>query len=96
MTRVKELRDGHDCTGEIQPSVLRAATLDLTDDAAAIRVAQTFIITVPMQVDADKKLTLSHANDSCRTIARGMKRGAVVVLESTVYSGVTEDVCGKI
>jgi UDP-N-acetyl-D-galactosamine dehydrogenase len=92
--RVKELRDGHDRTGEIQPSVLRAATLFITDDAAAIRSAQTFIITVPTPVDADNRPDLAHVRTACRTIGAAMKKGAVVVLESTVYPGVTEDVCG--
>ena len=92
--RVKELRDGHDRTGEIQPSVLRAATFDITDNAAAIRSAQTFIITVPTPVDADNRPDLAHVRAACRTIGAAMKKGAVVVLESTVYPGVTEDVCG--
>jgi UDP-N-acetyl-D-galactosamine dehydrogenase len=94
--RVKELRDGHDRTGEIQPSVLRAATFDITDDAAAIRSAQTFIITVPTPVDADNRPDLAHVRAACRTIGAAMKKGAVVVLESTVYPGVTEDVCGPV
>ena len=94
--RVKELRDGHDRTGEIQPSVLRTATLDITDDAAAIRSAQTFIITVPTPVDADNRPDLAHVRAACRTIGAAMKKGAVVVLESTVYPGVTEDVCGPV
>ena len=92
--RVKELRDGHDRTGEIQPSVLRAATFDITDDAAAIRSAQTFIITVPTPVDADNRPDLAHVRAACRTIGAAMKKGAVVVLESTVYPGVTEDIFG--
>ena len=66
--RVKELRDGHDRTGEIQPSVLRAATFDITDNAAAIRSAQTFIITVPTPVDADNRPDLAHVRTACRTI----------------------------
>ena len=92
--RVKELRDGHDRTGEIQPSALHAATLDITDDAAAIQGAQTFIITVPTPVDADNRPDLAHVHAACRTVGAAMKKGAVVVLESTVYPGVTEDVCG--
>ena len=92
--RVKELRDGHDRTGVIQPSVLRAATLDITDDVASIRGAQTFIITVPTPVDQNNRPDLAHVLSACRTIGEVMEKGAIVVLESTVYPGVTEDECG--
>ena len=93
-TRVNELRDGHDRTGEIQPSLLHAATLDITDDATAIRGAQTFIITVPTPVDQNNRPDLTHVMSACRTIGEVMEKGAIVVLESTVYPGVTEDECG--
>ena len=92
--RIKELRDGHDRTGVIQPSVLRAATLDITDDVASIRGAQTFIITVPTPVDQNNRPDLAHVLSACRTIGEVMEKGAIVVLESTVYPGVTEDECG--
>jgi UDP-N-acetyl-D-galactosamine dehydrogenase len=92
--RVAELKEGHDQTGEIQPSVLRAATLEISDDPGLIDGADYFIITVPTPVDADNRPDLTHVVEACRTVGEAMKKGAVVVLESTVYPGVTEDVCG--
>jgi len=92
--RVKELKSGFDRTGEIQPSVLRATQMGLSDDANATKDADYFIITVPTPVDSDNKPDLAHVLSACRTVGENMKKGSVVVLESTVYPGVTEDACG--
>ena len=94
VTRVAELKDGVDVTGEIPAGELAASNLVCSDDAAAINGADYFIITVPTPVDAENRPDLSHVLSACRTIGQAMKKGAIVVLESTVYPGVTEDVCG--
>ncbi len=93
-TRIAELKDGFDRTGEIKPSDLKGAVLDLSDDPGVLEGADYFIITVPTPVDADNKPNLEHVITACRAIGKVIKKGAVVVLESTVYPGVTEDVCG--
>ena len=93
-TRIAELKDGFDRTGEIKPSDLKAAVMELSDDPGVLEAADYFIITVPTPVDADNKPDLEHVLAACRAIGKVMKKGAVVVLESTVYPGVTEDVCG--
>ena len=93
-TRVGELKGGDDATGEVAAAELSASALILSDDAGAIEGADYFIITVPTPVDADNRPDLSHVLAACRTIGQVMKKGAVVVLESTVYPGVTEDICG--
>ena len=92
--RIAELKDGFDRTGEILASVLGAATLDMSDDPGIIEGADYFIITVPTPVDSGNHPDLEHVMSACRTVGKAMKKGAVVVLESTVYPGVTEDACG--
>jgi len=94
MSRIAELNDGNDSTAEVAAAELLASPLVMTDDATAIDGADVFIITVPTPVDADNQPDLSHILAACGTIGPAMKKGAVVVLESTVYPGVTEDVCG--
>ena len=93
-SRVAELKDGYDCTGEVASSVLEEASFEISADHAIIDSADYFIITVPTPVDSENRPDLSHVLAVCRTIGQAMKKGAVVVLESTVYPGVTEDVCG--
>ena len=93
-SRVAELKDGHDRTGEVPPSELKAATLNISDDPGPIEGADYFVITVPTPVDSDNRPDLENVIQACGTIGKAMKKGAIVVLESTVYPGVTEDVCG--
>ncbi len=88
------MKDGFDRTGEIPASVLDAATFDISDDPGIIEGADYFIITVPTPVDSENHPDLKHVMSACRTVGKAMKKGAVVVLESTVYPGVTEDACG--
>lgn len=92
--RIEELKSGIDRTGEVKTDDLEEASLKISADPAAIDGADYFIITVPTPVDADNRPDLSHVLSACRVVGRVIKKGAVVVLESTVYPGVTEDVCG--
>jgi len=95
-TRVAELKRGYDRTGETPPAVLRAATLTISDDPSAISGADYFIVTVPTPVDENNRPDLGHLREACQTVGKALKKGAVVVFESTVYPGVTEDVCGPV
>ena len=95
-TRVAELKRGHDRTGETPPSALRAAPLTISDDPAAIKGADYFIVTVPTPVDDDNRPDLGHLRAACKTVGKALKKGVVVVFESTVYPGVTEDICGPV
>lgn len=92
--RVAELKGGVDSTGEVPVSDLEASELVITEATSTIAGADYFIITVPTPVDAGNRPDLSHVLEACRTVGKAMKKNAVVVLESTVYPGVTEDVCG--
>lgn len=94
--RIAELGRGHDRTGEIDADRLAASTLRLTTDAAACPAADFYIVTVPTPVDADNKPDLSIVMAATRTVAGMLRPGrrSIVVYESTVYPGVTEEMCG--
>ncbi|HEY8351004.1 MAG TPA: nucleotide sugar dehydrogenase [Sphingomonadales bacterium] len=92
--RVAELMEGHDRTGEVEPHRLRASSLKVTSDPEAIRGSAIFIVTVPTPVDENNKPDLRPVRAACTTVAPLMEKGAIVVFESTVYPGVTEEICG--
>ena len=92
--RVEELRAGVERTGEVDPAVLAASPLEITGAAGDMAGADVFIVAVPTPVDGDNKPDLALLRAACGTVGAVLARGAVVVFESTVYPGVTEDVCG--
>ncbi|NFV81591.1 nucleotide sugar dehydrogenase [Magnetospirillum aberrantis] len=92
--RVNELKAGKDRTGEIESPVLRASSLRLSADAADLKGVDVYIVTVPTPVDLENRPDLGPVLSACRTVGQAMAKGAVVVFESTVYPGVTEDICG--
>jgi UDP-N-acetyl-D-glucosamine/UDP-N-acetyl-D-galactosamine dehydrogenase len=92
--RIAELNGGHDRTGEIKTDVLLASSLALTLDTDAIRDFDIYIVTVPTPVDADNVPDLSPVRAACKTVGAVLKKGSIIVFESTVYPGVTEDICG--
>ncbi len=100
--RIAELRERHDRTGEIDSERLAASALTLTGSAGDCPSADFYIVTVPTPIDAANRPDLSILEAASRTVG-GMLASAVadgrapiVVYESTVYPGVTEDVCGPI
>lgn len=94
--RVAELERGLDRTGEIAPDRLAASTLRMTSDPAACPDADFYIVTVPTPVDAANRPDLAIVMAATRTVAGMLRagRGAIVIYESTVYPGVTEELCG--
>ncbi len=92
--RIKELEKGVDRTGETRPEKIKESSLELTDDGEKIAGSDIYIVTVPTPVDSDNKPDLGALTNACRIVGKGLKKGAIVVFESTVYPGVTEDVCG--
>ena len=95
--RIAELRDGHDRTGEVDAAALRGSALSVTSSQDDCRAADLYIITVPTPVDADNRPDLSALLSATGMIARLVDplRRPTIVYESTVYPGVTEDVCGR-
>lgn len=94
--RVTELQSGHDATGEIESAVLKQSGLKITDQAADMAGASVFIITVPTPIDDQNRPDLSPLKSACEFVGPNLKRGAIIVFESTVYPGVTEDYCGPL
>ncbi len=92
--RVAELHKHHDRTGEIDSDRLRASTLKMSANPKDIEGHDVYIVTVPTPVDLENRPDLTPVMKACATVGRALKKGAVVVFESTVYPGVTEDLCG--
>jgi UDP-N-acetyl-D-galactosamine dehydrogenase len=91
--RVQELRRGYDPNGELHPEKLRNPSLYFTTDPEDLKGCDLFIITVPTPVDRAKRPDLSHLQEASRLVGRVLSEGSVVVYESTVYPGCTEEVC---
>jgi UDP-N-acetyl-D-glucosamine/UDP-N-acetyl-D-galactosamine dehydrogenase len=94
--RVTSLQSGEDWTGEIEPTVLKASGLVVTDQNEALKGSTFFIVTVPTPIDKDRRPDLSPLDSACKIIGPVLTKGAVVVFESTVYPGVTEDFCAPL
>ncbi|WP_420137954.1 nucleotide sugar dehydrogenase [Sphingomonas sp.] len=96
--RIAELRSGRDRTGEVAPDALAASALAYASDPAEAAGADVYIVTVPTPVDADNRPDLSALIAASRTVGRLLvaARRPIIVYESTVYPGVTEDVCAPI
>jgi UDP-N-acetyl-D-glucosamine/UDP-N-acetyl-D-galactosamine dehydrogenase len=96
--RVSELREGRDRTREVEAEVLAVSSLILTDKSEDCAGADIYIITVPTPVDERCKPNLGPVIGATKTVARLIDpaRKAVIVYESTVYPGVTEDICGPL
>jgi UDP-N-acetyl-D-glucosamine/UDP-N-acetyl-D-galactosamine dehydrogenase len=92
--RLDELKRGHDKTNEVTSAELKAASkLRFSSDPADIAKANWFIVTVPTPVDEFKKPDLGPLRSASITVGKALKKGDIVVYESTVYPGCTEEVC---
>ena len=94
--RIAELERGHDRTREVDSAELQATTLTLTAAADDCAGADFYIVTVPTPVDENKVPDLGAVLAATRTLAKLIdpRRRPTIVYESTVYPGVTEDICG--
>ena len=92
--RIGELREGKDVTDEVEPEELRQATgLSFTDQLADIKDCNIYIVTVPTPIDRYKKPDLTPLRKASETVGKVLKEGDIVIYESTVYPGCTEDDC---
>ena len=94
--RIAALRGANDATGEVTESALRETRLRLTDDPDALGEASFLIVTVPTPIDAEHRPDLTPLQSACALIGPRLKRGSVVVFESTVYPGLTRGICGPL
>ena len=91
--RIEELRNGYDRTGEVTSEGLAAADILFTDQIDDLRKADFHIIAVPTPVDEAHVPDLGLVLKASETVGKALKPGAIVVYESTVYPGATEDDC---
>ena len=92
--RIAELAAGEDRTLEVSPAELAAARgLTLSSDPADLKACNVFIVTVPTPIDAAKRPDLSALMAASRTVGEAIGKGGIVIYESTVYPGATEEDC---
>lgn len=91
--RVSELLSGHDRTGEVEAADLRHSSLTLTSDAVSLKLADFFIVTVPTPIDDARRPDLGAMLSASKTVGSALRKGGIVVYESTVYPGAVEEDC---
>lgn len=93
-TRIAELQSGKDRTDEVTADDLtHARHLRFTSDPDDLTAATVFIVTVPTPIDAHNRPDLTPLRRASQTVARALSQGDIVIYESTVYPGATEEVC---
>ena len=90
--RVNEYANGIDATNEVG-SAIKETTVEFTSDASRLKEAKFIIVAVPTPVNKDTTPDLKPVEGASRTVGQNITPGTIVVFESTVYPGVTEDVC---
>ncbi len=92
--RIEELKAGRDSTREASPEELAEATqLTYTTDPEALAECNVYIVTVPTPVSRDKRPLLTPLKGASQTVGKALRNGDVVIFESTVYPGCTEEFC---
>ncbi|MBP0015953.1 MAG: nucleotide sugar dehydrogenase [Cyanobacteria bacterium SBLK] len=94
--RVEALNSGWDSTGEIPREILQETTLKITDNFNDIAESNFYIVAVPTPVDTNHQPDLTPLIKASQTLGKLLKSGDIIVYESTVYPGVTEEICGGI
>ena len=92
--RVDDLGKGIDITNEVSSSDLLGSSLKVTADAALLAGRTIYIVTVPTPIDEANRPDFTAILNACELVGPVLTPGAIVVFESTVYPGVTEDICG--
>lgn len=90
--RVNEYRNGIDATNEVGPAI-KNTTVDFTADPTRLKEARFIIVAVPTPVNVDNTPDLRPVEGASKTVGQNLAKGSIVVFESTVYPGVTEDIC---
>jgi len=94
--KVAELRQGIDRTREVSSEALRTTTLKMTCDLNDMRGGDFFIVAVPTPIDDWNRPDLTPVIKASETVGKVLGKGGIVVYESTVFPGVTEDICGPL
>lgn len=91
--KINLYKNGIDPTKEVGDEAIKATTVEFTYDETKLREAKFHIVAVPTPVNQDKTPDLSPVEGASKILGRNLTKGSIVVFESTVYPGVTEDVC---
>lgn len=91
--KVDQLKSGFDATAELTKEDLENTVINYTTDHTDLKLADFVIVTVPTPIDENNNPDLTPVEKASETIGQNLKEGAIVVYESTVYPGVTEDIC---
>lgn len=91
--KIKNYQQGIDPTREIGDEKIQSSTLEFTTDPARLQAAKMIIVAVPTPINGDKTPNLSPVIDASQIVGENLSKGSIVVFESTVYPGVTEDIC---
>ncbi len=92
--RIEMLKNGEDPSKELTKDQLNATTINYTAQPSKLQEASFIIIAVPTPIDNAQNPDLTPVIKACDTVGSYLKKGSIVVFESTVYPGVTEDICG--
>lgn len=91
--KVEQYLMGKDPTCEVGDEAIKNSTVEFTSDEAKLKEAKFFVVAVPTPVNQDKTPDLAPVEGASRVVGRNLSKGSIVVYESTVYPGVTEDIC---
>ena len=91
--KIELYKSGIDPTNEVGDEAIKATTIDFTADETKLREAKFHIVAVPTPVNDDHTPDLTPVESASRIVGRNLTKGSIIVYESTVYPGVTEDVC---
>lgn len=91
--KIEQYNQGFDPTKEVGDDVIKNTTVEFTADPSKLKEAKFHIVAVPTPLTEDKSPNLNLVESASRTVGQNLTKGSIVVFESTVYPGVTEDVC---
>lgn len=94
--RIEALKQGKDGTNELTKEELQSVTIEYTTNPAVVAKSNVVILAIPTPVDRKNKPDLTLLKNATETVGKHLKKGTTVVYESTVYPGVTEEICGPI
>ncbi len=91
--KIQTYKQGIDPTNEVGNEVIKSTTVEFTDDETRLKEAKFHIVAVPTPVNDDHTPDLTPVEGASKIVGRNLTKGSVVVFESTVYPGVTEEIC---
>ena len=91
--KVELYKNGIDPTNEVGDDEVRLSTVEFTSDETVLESAKFYIVAVPTPVNADHTPDLTPVENACKVLGRNLSKDSIVVFESTVYPGVTEEIC---